>query len=363
MKSLSPNDIVSLTSLRGVLASWIVLYHFWNDVLRLFPGTDIITPLVHRGGQIAVPVFFILSGFVLAYNYTHRFQTFSFKNIWHFLLLRLARIYPVHLVTLLFVLAMVGVSRFWEVDLDPTGYTLRDFILNIFLVHTWIPDARLNWNYPSWSISSEWFAYIFFPVTTLLTSRWITSLRQTIAFLLLTLTSSILLLTFWGGLSFHLLLLVIPTFLSGTAVFGLLRHFPSAIPSNLWIWVPECLVLLAIAVCLIAPPNVALAFLAFSFLSIILVLAWIRGQCHNLWKSAALVFLGEISYSLYMTHTLVQKVVYTLLPSSRFEDSHLVIRIVVIGIYSSLIVGICLACYYWLENPSRKALRKKLINK
>ncbi len=155
------SDIPSLSMVRGVLALWVVLYHFWPDVLALFPIWSLLTPMMTKG-QFAVPAFFILSGVVLAYNYGDSFKQFSIGAAVSFLINRFARIYPVHLASLLVVLAMVTVSwnRGWEVA--DSGYTLRDFILNLFLVHTWVPHFTLNWNYPSWSISSEWFAYMLF---------------------------------------------------------------------------------------------------------------------------------------------------------------------------------------------------------
>src|SRR5262249_8096010 len=148
----------SLTTLRGLAALWVVVYHFWPEVLVLLPGLALLTPLAVVG-NLAVPCFFILSGFVLCYNYAPEFHRLSARDYGR----RLVRIYPVHLVTLLAVLAMALVS--WRLGwaLTDSGYTGRDFVLNVCLVHTWVPDFHLNWNYPSWSISSEWFAYLFFP--------------------------------------------------------------------------------------------------------------------------------------------------------------------------------------------------------
>ena len=166
----SPNSVVtvptrqidSLTTLRGILALWVVAYHFWNDAVRLFPSLKSLAPLA-QSGHFAVPGFFVLSGFVLAFNYSARFATWPPRRVLGFWALRLARIYPVHFVTLLAVAAMIAVSDRLGYQLTDAGYSTRDFILNLFLMHTWVPEFRLNWNYPSWSISSEWFAYLVFP--------------------------------------------------------------------------------------------------------------------------------------------------------------------------------------------------------
>src|SRR4029077_16886613 len=47
----SHGEIVALTSLRGFLAAWVVVYHFGNDVLQLFPWTEVLSPIALRGGM------------------------------------------------------------------------------------------------------------------------------------------------------------------------------------------------------------------------------------------------------------------------------------------------------------------------
>ena len=84
-------ELRSLTGLRGVAALWVLWYHAC-DAAR--------TPQFGFGGYLGVDIFFVLSGFVLAYNYAGVRLTYA-----GFLWKRLARIYPVNLVTL----AAVGV--------------------------------------------------------------------------------------------------------------------------------------------------------------------------------------------------------------------------------------------------------------
>src|SRR5258708_6690773 len=126
-RGLSPGEIVSLTSLRGFLAAWVVAHHFWNEVSRLFPWAEALSPVACRG-YMAVPAFFMLSGFVLSYNYTGQFLNLSHLPVTRFLVLRLARIYPVHLVTLLTVALMVWVSDRVGYQLTDSGYTARAFV-------------------------------------------------------------------------------------------------------------------------------------------------------------------------------------------------------------------------------------------
>ena len=114
---------------------------------------------------MAVPGFFVLQrGFVLAHNYADHFSNLQIRSVLIFLGRRLVRIYPVHLMTLLSVLVMVLVAGHLDYQLAANGYTLQTFVENLFLVHYWLPSFTLSWNFPSWSISAEWFAYLLFPL-------------------------------------------------------------------------------------------------------------------------------------------------------------------------------------------------------
>ena len=158
-----PPAIDSLTAVRGAAALWVVLFHFSPELYALLPPTRALAPLIDRG-HLAVPLFFTLSGYVLALNHAAAFgRRLSAAGVKEFLLRRLIRIYPLHLATLLGTAAMAAVGARFGATLDPRGYGAVDFLLNLALVHAWVPEFHLTWNYPSWSISAEWFAYLLFP--------------------------------------------------------------------------------------------------------------------------------------------------------------------------------------------------------
>ena len=159
--------IDSLTSIRGLAALWVVMYHFQGDIVTLLPFTKFLLPFMGEG-HYAVPIFFVLSGYVLGYNYLESLGIRTdVSKVFRFWGRRLQRIYPLHLATLLAVVPMVLVARLRGLTISQTGYSGRDFVLNLLLIHTWVPHFELNWNYPSWSVSSEWFAYLFFPLACL----------------------------------------------------------------------------------------------------------------------------------------------------------------------------------------------------
>jgi peptidoglycan/LPS O-acetylase OafA/YrhL len=351
------NEVTPLTAVRGYLALWVVLYHFWNDAVRLIPGLDAVSPFV-RMGNMAVPAFFILSGFVLAYNYADRFHQLRRREVARFLLLRLARIYPVHLFTLLAVLGMVAVSRRIGYQLTDAGYSPRDFVLNLFLEQTWVPDFRLNWNYPSWSISSEWFAYLVFPLAVAVALRHLTTRFRATTVCGLSLAGAVAMMLWWRPWPYFELVLVVPTFFSGAAAYWALRGRIDTGRSAALRWAPEGLAVAGVASAFAPSPEVVVASLLVCSFSLIVVLARLGAGCHAIWSAGLAVFLGEVSYSLYMTHTLAQKVLYRLLPTGQFESADLITRLGVVGAYAGLVIAACLATYFLVERPCRMFFKK-----
>jgi peptidoglycan/LPS O-acetylase OafA/YrhL len=352
--SNKPGEVVSLTTIRGILAVWVVLYHFWNDVVLLFPGADFLSPVIHRG-SLAVPAFFMLSGYVLAYNYFTQFFRLDRRQILRFYALRLARIYPVHFVTLIAVLAMFLIGRRFGVELSSRGYLLSDFLLNVFLMHTWVPNFELNWNYPSWSISSEWFAYLIFPwlifaLSKIEWTRWKASM-----FLIGALSASVGVIQAGRMIPMQELVLVIPNFIFGIAVFVGLRTIDLGQRSSFLVrCLPETMLLSVVAACYLPHARAAVAVASLGLGSLVFILAALGSRCHAHWNWNSGRLLGEASYSLYMTHTIVQKIVYTLLPASRFSDSTWFVKSVVLLAYSASIIACCALTYIVIEYPARR---------
>jgi peptidoglycan/LPS O-acetylase OafA/YrhL len=357
LKPDRPSDIPSLTGIRGILALWVVVYHFSPDIFTLFPICSILAPIINKG-HFAVPAFFILSGVVLAHNYQYLGRSPKRNEVLGFLIKRLARIYPVHFVSLMVVLAMVVVSRNRGWSIAESGYTLKDFILNLFLVHTWVPHFTLNWNYPSWSISSEWFAYLFFCPLMIICHRL--SSRLVLVALALSVTSSLAIYYSPKETWFRELLCVVPTFMWGAIIvvsWTTPRNSKRAAQLELilqkWAFVPVVAVLIS---CLLPSPydTGCLLFSLGSLIFSIYVAGNDNSIVYDFWPVR---FLGEVSYSLYMTHTLAQKILYQLLPAGTYVDSALFFKLLVSLAYFLLIVAFTMVMYYLVERPARKFSR------
>jgi peptidoglycan/LPS O-acetylase OafA/YrhL len=148
-----------LDALRGFAALGIVLLHYVT-AYRATPLIQIFEPF-YRAGFYCVDFFFVLSGVVLARAYLTEPRRYDFRGN---LVRRLARIYPLHLVTLIAVamlqLFLVGVLHRPPFMLEQND--LYHFVLNLTLSHYIGLQRAMSFNGPSWSISTEFYANLIF---------------------------------------------------------------------------------------------------------------------------------------------------------------------------------------------------------
>lgn len=169
-------EIKALTGLRIVAAVWVVLFHFRPMLSDISPDfRETLAPVLNCGAQ-GVDLFFILSGFVLTWNYLDRMgRSWSTRETLHFLWLRLARVWPVYLVTMhLAALLVIGSLHVGHVPLpEASDLTAVSYIRQVLLVQLWFEPFfdGTSWDGPAWSISAEWLAYLLFGVLALVIFR------------------------------------------------------------------------------------------------------------------------------------------------------------------------------------------------
>lgn len=167
MESLvRPGEIKALAGARALPPLMIVLYHFC-DAHKYVPMAAVFGPPITKG-YLWVEFFFALSGFILTHVYGGRPLDHG-----QFLKARLARLYPLHLATLLSMLALMvllqslaawgGYLSIFDGPYPPTN-TFPGFIANLLLVHSWNVLSDLEWNAASWFVSAEFFLCLIFPV-------------------------------------------------------------------------------------------------------------------------------------------------------------------------------------------------------
>lgn len=171
--------IKPLTSLRAFFALFVFFSHlyFWEDLTGIYKSIYI--EIFHEG-FLGVSFFFILSGFVLSFAYNERIMNrkISFSE---YFVARIARIYPLHLFTLIIALPFTLVKMFHgEFLIESLKITL-----NGLLLQSWVPKSEFYFslNAPSWSISNEFFFYTLFPFLVLLfktpQNRWLGGINNT----------------------------------------------------------------------------------------------------------------------------------------------------------------------------------------
>jgi peptidoglycan/LPS O-acetylase OafA/YrhL len=322
-------------------------------------------------GNIAVGWFFILSGFILAYNFP--VLSGSEAKI-KFIVSRFWRLFPVQAVTVLMSIAIFSSSRSL-VRVYPA-----DLLQSLTLTHTWAanPFASQAFNVPAWSISVEWFFYIIFPL--LIAMGWLG--RALLAFAAFVVAAT------WAhaigcfssqanfqapGDSFHAtcyqLLLYWPParlweFTLGIALCGLsnfIKRSPGASA-----FVQFALMLVAVWIFFDRWTLISLFYSGFysSFFSAWLITVFsgatlilalsLPGPIGHVLSFFPLVFLGEVSFSVYMTHMLIL----------RFADMHqiaytLPISVQFVGIYAVATL-VSTGLFLWVEKPSRLMLKNFL---
>jgi peptidoglycan/LPS O-acetylase OafA/YrhL len=344
----TPVDLRPLTALRFMAALWVVFYTFW-------PNLDVgFLPNLAAKGYLGVELFFVLSGFILSHVYLHAFaeKRFSYRG---FLWARIARVYPLHLFTLLGVMALGLGAVAVGMSIDDSVLSWKTLPAHLLMLHAWGLAGEAGWNHPSWSISAEWFAYLAFPLFAL--AAWPLRKRPWVA----TAGAAVFLMglyaaferlagfplteaTFrWGALR------IVPCFAYGCALYLVYRRAP----------LPRAgLLALSAAVVMVGSASV-LAWDAVTVLAaglLILALASIPHERAGWLGSRPAVYLGEISYSVYMVCAPWQILAVNLAARATGADDKRLHVLVWLGIILGLIAAAA-ATYHLIERPARQALR------
>ncbi len=157
-------------ALRGVAAAAVVVFHYHHFFLTdyqarpqvpdvsAFPYASVLNN-VYSHGALAVQLFWVISGFVFMHVYRDR--SITFRKFW---LLRIARLYPLHFVTLLIVALLQAANWYilgtWQIY---GNNDFRHFLLQLFFASNWSTHSfGLSFNGPIWSVSIELISYALF---------------------------------------------------------------------------------------------------------------------------------------------------------------------------------------------------------
>ena len=259
-----------------------------------------------RGGWLCVDFFFVLSGFVIAAGWGGRLERPA--DLPRFYLLRLARVWPLHLVMLALFLAvelagaaLTGAGIMHRPLFGP-GHSLADWLLSAALLNCFGLTSGPAWNVPAWSIAAEYWSWLIFGLA------WVWGGRdRPWLILLLSLLAGVLMLADGGGLGRSWdggLARALCGFFAGVVVHSLPRWRP---PAG---WRATLVELAAVAAALgliMAAPTGAASLIAPPlFAAVVQLLASDAGAVSRLLARPPLQWLGLSSSALYLVHAFVQ---------------------------------------------------------
>ncbi len=345
----------SLTSLRFFFAFVVFLSHL------TFVKTDLawynyLKNNVFFEGYLGVGFFFILSGFVLALNYEKKVidnPNFDKKK---FYIARIARIYPLHVLTFCVMLPFV-IINVWQ------GYFHWDIAgANLFLLQSYIPvkDFYFSINNVSWSISTELFFYLMFPFYVI----WLHKFPK-LKYILLLIIPIIIFAEPYFRTNMKLekaIFYINPIVRSFDFILGIItcqiykkiKDTPINFSKGTLI---EIAAITVLAIFFYFHNDVARAFRYgiyywIPMVGIVLIFALQKGFFSRILQHKILVYLGEISFAFYMIHMIVIKYGNQYLPKiNDFQK---------IGIYFVIALILSALTFEYFEKPVAKWIKSKV---
>lgn len=371
-------NLPNLTPLRGFAALFVVIFHF-NEIFVQFVAQE--QTMFLRKGYLMVDLFFIMSGFIMLHVYGESFSiSVNIKKFSAFIKARFSRLYPLHLFTLLTAIILFYSS---SVTVDPITARVCNpnaIITNLLMLHSCGLHDIFTWNVPSWSISAEWWAYMVFPFLALLVSK-----NKKVGIFVIGLMAIVI---------YYLIVFVLPRtnafvptipnlihdldltfdygYLRGLAGFmmGMLVYIGFQNKMLNRIFSKDILGLCCIIV-LIVLMHYGMNDLVYIPLFMVLVLCFSanEGFIAKICSVKVFQYLGDISYSIYMIHTLIIFIagdyfLKVLGITFKVNEPHAVsffYGLFACWLYVLAVILVASITYHLIEKPSRKWLNKKLV--
>ncbi len=354
----------ALTGIRTLLAIFIILFHFTPPHLGLlYPFID--------NGYVFVGVFFLISGYILTYNYADRGKALSKREFW---LARFSRLYPVYFLVLALSIGMLQDE--WHAR--PHSEFWQGIVLTPLVLQGWSPSVATFWNTVAWTLTSECVLYLAFPwlirlpwpkkpvqLVLLLITLWIVGLIPHSLYLYLNPDHIVGPVDRYSSTQLLRFLKYTPlpylcTFLSGVTL-GKLQHALILSPRQRFIL--SAISLVAVGVffytLVLRTPYLLIhgGLMTPIFAALVLGLSG-QHPISSIFSWRPLLLIGESSYCLYLLHFNVFQIIHTYHVPERLHLAALDPWLSYV-----ILILLALAVFRFVEIPARKAILRRFSRK
>ena len=347
--------IASVELLRFISAMMVIVWHYQQFYLpyNFFSDTEILITsrdqqpfynylsLFYNYGNKGVDFFFIISGYVFSYVYLAENKIVKFK---FFFINRFARLYPLHLLTLITVMILqLYNNEHFNNYLIHFYNDVYHFVLNLFFISGWGFEKGASFNGPIWSVSVEIIVYFlfFFLIINLNKNRILKSFLIIIALLALRKISSN---DFLQNINMNFINCGI-LFFEGVLIYYLTNKIKN---KKLMFFIGITLLIASIIgnfKIYIFLPSILIIFLSFE--------NFIKNKICSFFS-----FLGNLTYGTYLWHLPLQIFLMIIIENAGLNFSIIDTKIFFL-IYLSIIILLSIVSYYFFEVKMRKWLRNK----
>jgi peptidoglycan/LPS O-acetylase OafA/YrhL len=364
--------LAELTSARFLAAMAVFLSH-----MHAFGLPQLFVPFT---GGFGVDFFFVLSGFILCYVYRDAFaEGIERAVLRRFLVARFARVYPCYALALVLLTAL-----FLALGNTLPENPVTSWMVNLLALQTFAPsyETQQHWNAPSWSISTEFAFYALCPLLLAAIARWARDRTTLVGLTLFAIAFSVIVQTlvliavfnlgfdgaYWLDLVANRnIVFRLPEFAMGVLAasllygghLGFLQERARARNALLLLGV---IAVLAINITPWPPTDTGMRIVRqyrwdvaymIPFTAIIVALAAGPTVASRLLRRPSFVFLGEISYAIYIYHWIAWTSLAALVNRGQDPKPWLLPAIVLVVLFSA-------ASYLWFEKPARRWIRERL---
>jgi peptidoglycan/LPS O-acetylase OafA/YrhL len=349
-----------IDALRAIAALGVLFFHFYTDIYlhaELEPVKIVSDIAAHGGfwrwiaapsllGYAGVPLFFVISGFCIHHSFLHARRPFSYLV---FMSRRFWRIYPAYVLAIALSLLLPG-NLIWR-----THHVPKSVLMHLLFVHNLNQTTIFELSPPFWTLAVEFQFYAAYPLLLMLRRRFGMGRATLISFCLCVIASTVRHLG-WTG---HFDLPLLPVMYWVQWCLGALiaeRFFDGKPPL---INLPLSIFLWLVGICFAVPIATYSEwnYFAWAILSAAIIERLIRRNFTNAMSKpfASLVWVGTISYSIYLLHDIVLSQILPRLPSAPETRFGLGLIIAI-----PLVIAVSAVSYYLIEAPGI-ALGRKVI--